>query len=155
MEVIYDRESDQYYQRRNVDNQTVELGMNCTNWDEINKTSYWNIFLTVYNKRKDAYTNMDKKVITGQNPFATFIMARDMFYDVEAEVLKKELLYGHSDKVIIFCTWVDNRRRDAYYRVLSKMGYNWGLTPNLKHKCIIKTFTKENLTPEVLKNVEN
>ena len=28
--VIYDEESDTYYQRRRVDNQTIELGMNCT-----------------------------------------------------------------------------------------------------------------------------
>ena len=150
MEVIYDKESDQYYQRRRVGNQTIELGMNCTDWVEENKESWWNIFLTIYNKRKDAFTNMDKKVITGQNPFETFITARDMFYDVEAEVLKRELQHGRSKKVVIFCTWVDNRRRDAYYKVLHKHGYNWGKCSC--GKCIMKTFTKENLIPEVIKD---
>lgn len=148
--VIYDKESDQYYQRRRVGNQTVELGMNCTDWVSENKETWWNIFLTIYNKRKDAFTNMDKKVITGQNPFETFITARDMFYDVEAEVLKRELQYGRSEKVVIFCTWVDNRRRDAYYKVLHKHGYNWGKCSS--GKCIMKTFTKENLIPEVIKD---
>jgi len=146
--VIYDRESDQYYQRRRVGNQTIELGMNCTDWVEENKESWWNIFLTIYNKRKDAFTNMDKKVITGQNPFATFAAARDMFYDVEAEVLKRELEYGHSNKVVIFCTWVDNRRRDAYYRVLNKHGYDWGKCSG--GKCIMKTFTRDNLAKEII-----
>jgi len=146
--VIYDRESDQYYQRRRVGNQTIELGMNCTDWIEENKESWWNIFLTIYNKRKDAFTNMDKKVITGQNPFATFATARDMFYDVEAEVLKRELEYGHSNKVVIFCTWVDNRRRDAYYRVLNKHGYDWGKCSG--GKCIMKTFTRDNLAKEII-----
>ena len=148
--VIYDPESDQYYQRRRVDNQTIELGMNCTDWVEENKESWWNIFLTIYNKRKDAFTNMDKKVITGKNPFETFITARDMFCDVEAELLKRELVYGRSNKIVIFCTWVDNRRRDAYYRVLHKYGYDWGKCSG--GKCIMKTFTKEDLIPEVINN---
>ena len=151
--VIYDKESDQYYQRRRVGNQTVELGMNCTDWVPENKETWWNIFLLVSNKRKNGFTNMDKKLITGKNPFETFAAAHDMFYDVEAEVLKKELLYGKSEKLVIFCIWVDNRRRDAYYRILHKHGYNWGKCSG--GKCIMKTFTKEDLIPEVLENGKN
>ena len=48
MEVIYDRESDQYYQRRRVDNQTIELGMNCTDWVLETKETWWNIYITFY-----------------------------------------------------------------------------------------------------------
>ena len=149
MEVIYDKESDSYYQRRKIDNQTVELGMNCTDWVLEGKETWWNIWLTIYNKRKDMYTNMDKKIITGKDPFKTFIAARDMFYDVEAEVLKRELVEGTCEKVVIFCTWVDNRRRDAYYRVLHKHGYDWGKCSD--GKCIMKTFTLEDVNPEILR----
>lgn len=150
--VIYDRESDQYYQRRRVGNQTIELGMNCTDWVEEKREVWFNIWISIYNKRRDAFTNMDKKVITGKNPFSTFATARDMFYDVEAEVLKRELESGHSDKVVIFCTWVDNRRRDAYYRVLHKHGYDWGKCSD--GKCIMKVFTPDDLIPEVLEDEE-
>ena len=150
--VVYDREADTYYQRRRVDNQTIELGMNCTDWVEENRETWWNIYITIYNKRKDAFTNMDKKAITGKNPFKTFATARDMFYDVEAEVLKHELEYGHSDKVVIFCTWVDNRRRDAYYRVLHKHGYDWGKCSD--GKCIMKTFTIDDLISEIMNEEE-
>lgn len=149
-EVIFDRESDTYYQRRRVDNQTIELGMNCTDWVRENKETWWNIYITIYNKRKDMFSNMDKKIITGKNPFKTFVTARDMFYDVEAELLKNELEYGPSDKVVIFCTWVDNRRRDAYYKFLHKHGYDWGKCSD--GKCIMRTFTIADINPEILEN---
>ena len=124
--------------------------MNCNYSSKSGETTWWNIYISVHNKRKDMYDNMDKHTITGKNPFATFSKAREMFYELEAHVLKEELLYRPKcDKVIFFCTWVDNRRRNAYYRVLSKMGYNWGLTPILKHKCIMKVYTKEDLNPEI------
>lgn len=29
------------------------------------------------------------------------------------------------------------------------MGYDWGLTPILKHKCIMKVYTREDLNPEI------
>ena len=67
---------------------------------------------------------MDKKIITGKDPFKTFITARDMFYDVEAEVLKKELIEGDSEKVVIFCT--ENNKKyvcytDYYYFILEQV----------------------------------
>ena len=148
MGVIYDKESETFYERREVEGQTVELGMNLADWD-YNHKAWYNIYITVYNKRKDAFVNMDRKVITGKNPFATFAEARDMFKDVEAAVLRHELVEGDAEEVIIFCTWVDNRRRDAYYRVLSRYGYDWGITLHMKQKCIRKVFTLNDVNPEV------
>lgn len=153
MAVIYDKESETFYERRMINNQTIELGMNLTDWD-YNYKAWYNIYITIFNKRKDMWNNMDKKVITGQNPFATFAAARDMFYDVEAAVLRHELVDGDADEVIIYCTWVDNRRRDAYYKILSKFGYDWGTTLKLKEKCIRKVYTLEDVNPEVF-NDEN
>jgi len=152
--VIYDEESDTYYQRRRVDNQTIELGMNCTYYSKGEEVSWFNIYITIFNKRKDMYDNMDKKIITGQNPFKNFVTAHDMFYDVEAALLQRELVKKGIDKVIIFCTWVDNRRRDAYYRVLSRHGYYWGKTPIIKEKCIMKIYTQNDVNPEVYNDEE-
>ena len=150
MAVEYRAEDDTYVSRRRVGNQTIELGMNYIDSTNNNRRSWWNVYITIFNKRKDMYSNMDKKIITGQNPIATFINAREMFYEVEAYLLDHELVHGGFDEVTIFCTWVDNRRRDAYYKVLSRMGYNWGMVG--KEKCIMKTYKLEDVNPEVWEN---
>ena len=151
MAVVYDKESETFYERRMIDNQTIELGMNLTDWD-YNYKAWYNIYITIFNKRKDMWDNMDRKVITGKNPFATFAAAREMFYNVESAVLRHELVDGNAEEVILYCTWVDNRRRDAYYRVLSKFGYDWGTTLKMKEKCIKKVYTQEDINPEVFDN---
>ena len=153
MAIIYDKESETFYEQRIIDNQTIELGMNLTDWNDKHK-AWYNIYLTVFNKRKDMWNNMDKKVITGKNPFATFTIARDMFYDIEAAVLRYEFVYRDTEEVVLYCGWVDNRRRNAYYRFLSSLGYDWGTTLELK-KCIQKVYKIENVNPEVFDNVDN
>ena len=150
MAVEYRAEDDTYFERRKVGNQTIELGINYYDENIHDRKSWWNIYITIFNKRKDMYSNMDKKVITGKNPFATVIAAREMFSNVEAYLLDHELVHGGFDEVTIFCTWVDNRRRDAYYKVLSRMGYDWGRID--KEKCIMKTYRLEDINPEVLED---
>lgn len=150
MAVEYRAEDDTYFERRRVGNQTIELGMNYYDENIHDRKSWWNVYITIFNKRKDMYTNMDKKVITGKNPFATVIAAREMFYNVEAYLLDHELVHGGFEEITIFCTWVDNRRRDAYYKVLHRMGYEWGTID--KEKCIMKTYKLKDLNPEVLED---
>lgn len=150
MAVRYRREDDTYFEQRRVDNQTIELGINYYDESDDRKVSYWNIYISIFNKRKDMYSNMDKKIITGKNPIATALAAREMFYNVEAYLLDHELVRGKYDEVKIFCTWVDNRRRDAYYKVLHHMGYNWGTIDG--EKCIIKTYKKEDINPDITRN---
>lgn len=150
MAVEYRAEDDTYFERRKVGNQTIELGINYYDENIHDRKSWWNIYITIFNKRKDMYSNMDKKIITGKNPFATVIAAREMFSNVEAYLLDHELVHGGFDEVTIFCTWVDNRRRDAYYKVLSRMGYDWGRIG--KEKCIMKTYRLEDINPEVLED---
>ena len=150
MAVEYRAEDDTYFERRKVGNQTIELGINYYDENIHDRKSWWNIYITIFNKRKDMYSNMDKKVITGKNPFATVVAAREMFSNVEAYLLDHELVHGGFDEVTIFCTWVDNRRRDAYYKVLSRMGYDWGRID--KEKCIMKTYRLEDINPEVLED---
>lgn len=150
MAVEYREEDDTYYERRRIGNQTIELGMNFYDQNLHDRKGWFNVYITIFNKRKDMYSNMDKKIITGKNPFATFTAAREMFYNVEAALLDHELVNGPFDEITIFCTWVDNRRRDAYYKVLSRMGYDWGTID--KEKCIMKTFRLEDMNPEVIED---
>ena len=147
MAVRYRKEDSTYYEQRRIGNQVIELGMNLYDETDGGRASAWNIYLTIFNKKKDMYTNMDKKIITGKNPIATALAAREMFYNVEAYLLAHELVRGHYDKVKIFCTWVDNRRRNAYYHVLHRMGYDWGTIDN--EKCIMKIYKAEDINPEV------
>lgn len=139
MPVIYRKEDDTYYERQKVGNQTIELGMNFHNQNLHDRKAYFNVYITIFNKRKDMYSNMDKKAITGTNPIANALTAREMFKRVEQYLLTKEFEYW--DEIVIFCTWVNNRRRDAYYKVLSRWGYDWGVVDG--QKCIMKTFTFE------------
>lgn len=150
MAVEYREEDDTYFERRKVGNQTIELGMNYYDKNIHDRKSWWNVYITIFNKRKDMYTNIDKKIITGKNPFATVIAAREMFSNVEAYLLDHELVHGNFDEITIFCTWVDNRRRDAYYKILSRIGYDWGRVD--KEKCIMKTYRLADINPEVLKD---
>lgn len=138
-EVIYREDDDTYYQRRKVGNQTIELGINFYTDNEHDRKSWWNIYITIFNKRKDMYSNMDKKIITGKNPIVTALTAREMFSKVEKCVIDNELTNSSYDEITIFCTWVDNRRRDVYYKVLSRLGYDWGRLPS-GEKCIMKTY---------------
>ena len=150
MAVEYRTEDDTYYERRRIGNQTIELGINYYDENIHDRKSWWNIYITVFNKRKDMYSNMDKKIITGKNTFATVLAAREMFYNVEAYLLDNELVHGGFDEITIFCTWVDNRRRDAYYKVLHRMGYNWGTIDG--EKCIMKTYKKSDINPDIMEN---
>ena len=100
-------------------------------------SSWWNVALSIYNKRKDMYDNMDKKLSTGKDLIRNFIIARKMFDALEATVVE-DAVYQKRD-VVIFCHWEDNRRRDAYYKVLSRKGYRYGNAP-WGQKVIMKKF---------------
>ena len=104
---------------------------------EFSERTWWNIALSIYNKSKDMFTNMDDKKITGIDPIRNFIVARKMFDALEAAVIEDAV--RHKRDIYIFTHWVDNRRRDAYYRVLSKKGYRYGTAP-WATKVIMKKF---------------
>ena len=104
-------------------------------------SSWWNVALSIYNKRKDMYDNMDKKLSTGKDLIRNFIVARKMFDALEAKVVE-DAVYNKQD-IVIFCHWEDNRRRDAYYKVLSRKGYRYGNAP-WGQKVIMKKFKWKN-----------
>jgi hypothetical protein len=68
--------------------------------------------------------------MTGLNPMKTIAVATKAFDLLEAEVLKR------SKRKHISCGWVDNRRRDVYYKFLSKRGYQYGRLGD--YKCLYK-----------------
>ena len=102
-----------------------------------NNVRYYNVALTIYNKAKDMYTNMDKHLSTGIDPIRNFIIARKMFDALEANVIRSTV--AKKQDAVIIIHWEDNRRRDAYYKVLSRKGYIYGKMP-WGTKVIMKKF---------------
>lgn len=136
MNVINDmRVNGRYYIKQKMSNgQTLHLELSL--YDENLETRQWNIALAVYSKRKHASHNENAKLMTGKNPFESVVTAIKAFKTLEETVRAAYPDINH----IIFCTWVDNRRRDAYYKVLHHWGYDWGQIDGFK--CIMKYFPK-------------
>ena len=135
MIVQYDRENDEYYIKERIGNQTVELvfQMHYRNEDTI----VFNVYLTLYNKRNQINSNEAEVKMTGVNPLRTFFVVRKAFKYLVQKVLDE---YNQKYDLIIYCTWLDNRRRDAYYKYLSTKGYRYGRIDG--EKCIFKRYKK-------------
>lgn len=108
--------------------QTLDMFFECI--DEYKGTLYYNISLSVYSKRKHAYKNEDEKKITGKNPVETVLAARRIFYEIEGCIIDDCKAEGLD--VVFEVFWTDNRRRDAYYKVLSRDGYRYGMRGDVK-----------------------
>ena len=136
MEIIDDiRNGDRFYIREKLSNgQTLHLEMSMYTWTD--STIHWNIALNVFSKRKHAAADEAAGRMTGKAPFETVVKGLKAFKMLEEKVLESYSDYNN----IIFCTWTDTRRRDAYYKILSRYGYNWGLM--VCFKFIMKVFEK-------------
>ena len=137
IEVQYDNFNDEYYINYPIDNQTLHMGIQCVDFDELNKKTYFNIYLSIYNKRKDAISNEENARSTGRNIFKSYVGAKRCFKALLASVLEE---LTPNDTYYVYCGWADNRRRDAYYKFLSKYGFKYGTLPFDNKKVIIKKF---------------
>ena len=135
MVVQYDRENEEYYIKERIGNQTVKLVFQMNDWNQ--DTIYFNVYLTLYNKRNQIESNEAEVKITGANPIKTFFVVRKAFKYLVWKVLDE---YNWKYDIIIYCTWLDNRRRDAYYKYLSTKGYWYGRIDG--EKCIFKRYRK-------------
>lgn len=144
--VTYDKKLEQYKIKIPIDNQTLEMGaqkieIKDNPWEityQFNNTIYFNIYLIIYNKRKHFNDLMDLKKITGKDPIRSVLVARECFKALEENILEDQKI--NKKDVVICVYWEDNRRRDAYYKVLSKWGYEYGRLPESNMKVIKKTF---------------
>ena len=111
--------------------------INFNRYEALVSIPWYNCALSIYDKRKDMYINMDNHVSTGKDLIRNFIITRKMFNALEAYVIEKNV--KKKKDFVIFAHWEDNRRRDAYYKVLSRKGYRYGTTPT-GMKVIMKKF---------------
>lgn len=122
-----------------IGKQTFHMAFELVETDEIVQTTkYYNIWINLYTKRKDMIRNENLHLSTGLNPIQTVIIARNCFEALQDAVIQ-QMRFSKKD-VVIYCHWVDNRRRDAYYKVLSRYGYKYGNVPNEPNKVIMKKF---------------
>lgn len=138
--VHYSQDKDEYYIDYPIENQTFHMGFQRTETDSFidNGIDYYNVWINLYNKRKDMWRNEDLLLSTGLNPIKTVLIARECFKAIEEQIVE-DMEFNFND-VIIYCHWVDNRRRDAYYKVLSRMGYRYGKVPMYPYKVIMKRY---------------
>lgn len=136
MVVQYNSENDEYFIKERIGNQTVKLVFQMHDWNQ--DTIFFNVYLTLYNKRNQISSNEAEVKITGENPLQTFFVVRKAFKYLVWKVLDE---YNWKYDLIIYCTWLDNRRRDAYYKYLSTKGYRYGHIDG--EKCIFKRYKKE------------
>ena len=135
MVVQYNSENDEYFIKERIGNQTVKLAFQMHDWNQ--DTIFFNVYLTLYNKRNQIISNEAEIKITGENPLQTFFVVRKAFKYLVWKVLDE---YSWKYDLIIYCTWLDNRRRDAYYKYLSTIGYRYGRIDG--EKCIFKRYKK-------------
>lgn len=135
MVVQYNSENDKYFIKERIGNQTVKLVFQMHDWNQ--DTIFFNVYLTLYNKHNQIISNEAEVKITGENPLQTFFVVRKAFKYLVWKVLDE---YSWKYDLIIYCTWLDNRRRDAYYKYLSTKGYQYGRIDGEKY--IFKRYKK-------------
>ena len=133
MNVKYDYKNRTYYIKEKIHNQTMIMQLE--ECDRSLDVIYYNVVLVVYNKRKHAQKNEDNAIVTGKYPFETVAKAVRAFNLLEQEVIKENKFYNR--KIMIMISWVDNRRRDIYYKYLSKRGYKYEVVDGQKFICKI------------------
>lgn len=133
MNVKYDYKNRTYYIKEKIHNQTMI--MQFEECDRSFDMIYYNVVLGVYNKRKHAQKNEDNAIVTGKYPFETVANALRAFNLLEQEVIKENKFYNR--KIMIMISWADNRRRDIYYKYLSKRDYKYEIVYGQKFICKI------------------
>lgn len=100
-----------------------------------NKSYVYNIFLEVFSKRKKSSRNIENEISTGKFGIKPLLLAKKTILDFEDYI--KERRKG---RLVIYCTWTNNRRRDVYYYGLNSSGYKFKFLFNQKclYKCIRK-----------------
>lgn len=137
MEVKCDKTNYEYYIEEKYDGQTYRMSFY---YDYTREPIQWySIYLRIFSKRKHELTFENNIQETGKHPFFTYAWTKKAFEALQDYVLNKTP--KQYKKIGIICFWLDNRRRDAYYKFLSRYGYYYAIRDN--HKCLMKVFNNE------------
>ena len=136
MRVEWNSDEDECFVNERIGNQTLHMAFQMTEWTT--DTIHFNIYLTLYNKRGQIVSNENEVKSTGLDPVKTFFVARRAFW-----ALLNEVFYQFNDRydLIVYCNWLDNRRREVYYKFLAPLGFRYG-RDIFGEKCIFKRYKK-------------
>ena len=122
----WDDNDDCYCGKIKINNQSILI-----KFEEIDRnldTIYFNIVATVFSKRKHIEDLHQKELISGKNSIEIVINALKLFDTLELKVIEKFQCMN----IVIICQWYNNKRRNAYWKILKKRGYQWGIVDNKK-----------------------
>lgn len=122
-----DEGKDYKIQKKFPSGQTVKLELE---GETCNRTTYFNVYLTTAHKRKRIDDTFMQR--NGKDGIKPLLWAKQELLNVE-EMIKQDF---PNKKNIIYVCWDDNKRRDAYIRGLSNVGYKLGNI--LGFKCLYK-----------------
>lgn len=110
---------------------TIKIEFNDDTWGD--RTCY-NVYLVVSNKRKQENNTYMKTY--SSDGISALVWARKKMLEFEEFIT--DVMPG--EPVFIYCSWDDNRRRDAYHYGLKKYGYDYHMHDGKKvlGKVIIK-----------------
>lgn len=140
-DVIYDRKNSKYYIKEKIEDQTFLMEFQ-EDFHLPTNTLYYNVWLTITNKRKHWQRNEDLKLSTGKYAFISAKWTINAFDELEKRVIEENI---NDYNIVIYCWWTDNRRRDVYYKVLSRKGYTYQyIRPDACNKKVIAKRWKQN-----------
>ena len=131
MDIQWNKEEYAYIAKEKLSNgQTLFMMFQEMEDTKLNYRNY-NVVVGVYTKRKSAGYNEENALITGHSPWESAIKGIRMFDEMEKYVIQD--IQDEGKGINIYVHWVSNRRRDAYYKVLSKRGYSYCMFEGIKH----------------------
>ena len=148
IEIYWDEKEFEYYTDIKIDNQILHMAFE--QYESSLDTVYFNIYMTLYSKRKDIIKNEEYVKSTGKNPMKTIVLARRAF-----DLLENECIRGFSRdyNVVISCWWLDNKRQKVYERILTKKGYKFGFIDG--QKVLFKKIDKQSISESEEENMEH
>ena len=97
--------------------------------DMSGKNICYNIYLEIFNKKKEIGNNPQHLKSTGRDGVKGLLWAKQKVIEFEEYILDNN---RYNDKIIIYCHWDDKRRRDVYERGLNKIGYKFNRLFDIK-----------------------
>ena len=108
-----------YTIKKKIDGQTVKLYFE-SSFNRTYSQCYWNVVLSIYNKRTQEDKNHSECKTTGKS-LKGLLFAKKAITEFES-FIQNEIPCKHT----ICIQWTNGRRRDVYTRSLVRMGYKIG-----------------------------
>lgn len=90
--------------------------------DSASKVNYCPIYFVIYHKRRQELATENH--ITGKDGVLGLFWAKEKIIEFE-QFVQERVGFDDHKKHVLYCTWTDNRRRNAYTRGLIPLGFKY------------------------------